>query len=99
MEYVETIDPSAIYGGREYDNVLHIRVKEIKQDPKFIIYTIAAKTGVLIWMLVVVINVGLAAAIIRPKSMGVRGRILVRDGFGRPARSGEPFHSLNTSSG
>jgi hypothetical protein len=70
VEYVESIDPSAIYGGQEYEDILRMRVKEIvKRHPGFIIYTIAAKTGVLMWMLVLLINVGFVAAMIRPKSV------------------------------
>ena len=68
VEYVQSIDPAAIYGGQEYEDLLRSRVQEIaRRDPKFIFYTLAAKSGVLIWILLLCMNVGLAASIIRPK--------------------------------
>jgi hypothetical protein len=71
VEYVEAIDPAAIYGGEEYEKLLRSRVKEIvNRDHKFVFYTLAAKAGVLACMLVLFINFGLAAAILRPKSLG-----------------------------
>jgi hypothetical protein len=71
VEYVEAIDPAAIYGGEEYEKLLRSRVKEIvTRDHKFIFYTLAAKAGVLACMLLLFINFGLPAAILRPKSLG-----------------------------
>jgi hypothetical protein len=71
VEYVEAIDPAAIYGGEEYEHLLRSRVKEIiHRDPRFVFYTVAAKCGVLASMLVLCINVGLAAARMRPKPLG-----------------------------
>jgi uncharacterized protein (UPF0548 family) len=71
VEYVEAIDPAAIYGGEEYELLLKSRVKEIiRRDPRFVFYTVAAKCGVLASMLVLCINIGLAAARARPKPLG-----------------------------
>ncbi len=71
VEYVEAIDPAAIYGGEEYEQLLRSRVKEIiDRDPKFVFYTVVAKCGVLASMLVLCINIGLAAARARPKPLG-----------------------------
>jgi hypothetical protein len=71
VEYVEAIDPAAIYGGEEYEKLLRSRVKEVvTRDHKFIFYTLAAKAGVLACMLLLFINFGLPAAILRPKSLG-----------------------------
>lgn len=71
VEYVEAIDPAAIYGGEEYEKLLKSRVKEIiRRDPRFVFYTVAAKCGVLASMLVLCINIGLAAARARPKPLG-----------------------------
>jgi hypothetical protein len=71
VEYVEAIDPAAIYGGEEYEQLLKSRVKEIfRQNPRFVFYTVAAKCGVLASMLVLCINIGLAAARARPKPLG-----------------------------
>jgi hypothetical protein len=71
VEYVEAIDPAAIYGGEEYEHLLRSRVKGIiHRDPKFFFYTVAAKCGVLASMLVLCINIGLAAARARPKPLG-----------------------------
>jgi hypothetical protein len=72
VDYVESINPTAIYGGEEYENVLRHRVEEIVQrDHRFIFYTVAAKIGVLGGMLLIFINVGLAAAIKRPKPLAL----------------------------
>ena len=72
VEYVQAMDPAAIYGGEEYEQVLKSRVKEIfRQDPRLVFYTIAAKCGVLASMLVLCINIGLAAARARPKPLGM----------------------------
>jgi hypothetical protein len=71
VEYVEAVDPAAIYGGKQYERILRSRVKEIvNRDHKFIFYTLAAKAGVLACMLMLFANFGLAAAILRPKSLG-----------------------------
>jgi hypothetical protein len=71
VEYVEALDPAAIYGGKEYEELLKSRVKEIiKRDHKFVFYTVAAKCGVLVSLLVLCINLGLAAARAHPKPLG-----------------------------
>jgi hypothetical protein len=71
VEYVEALDPAAIYGGKEYEQILRSRVKEIiHRDHKFVFYTVAAKCGVLASMLLLCINVGLAAARVHPKPLG-----------------------------
>lgn len=72
VEYVQSVDPEAIYGGEEYESILRSRVEEIAhRDPMFILYTVAAKSGVLVCILLLCINVGLAAAISGPKSPGM----------------------------
>jgi hypothetical protein len=71
VEYVQAIDPAAIYGGEEYEALLRSRVEEIvHKDHKFIFYTLTAKAGVLACMLLLCINIGLAAAISCPKGRG-----------------------------
>jgi hypothetical protein len=71
VEYVQAIDPTAIYGGEEYEALLRSRVEEIvHQDRKFIFYTLTAKAGVLACMLLLCINIGLAAAVSCPKPWG-----------------------------
>ena len=71
VEYVQATDPAAIYGGEEYEAILRSRVEEIvRQHPRFFFNTIAAKSGVLAWMLLLSINIGLGAAILAPKPLG-----------------------------
>ena len=71
VEYVQAIDPAAIYGGEEYEAILRSRVEEIvRRHPRFVFYTVAAKSGVLACMLLLCINIGLAAAISTPKPLG-----------------------------
>jgi hypothetical protein len=68
VEYVQAIDPAAIYGGEEYESLLRSRVKElVRRHPRFVLDTVAAKSGVLAWMLLLSINIGFAAAIAKPK--------------------------------
>jgi len=72
VEAVQTADPAAIYGGEEYEAILRSRVEEIvRRDHRFVFYTVAAKCGVLACMLLLCINIGLAAAISRPKPRGM----------------------------
>jgi hypothetical protein len=72
VEYVQSVDPAAIYGGVEYESILRSRVEEIAHhDPMFIFYTVAAKSGVLACMLLLCINIGLAAAFSSAKSPGM----------------------------
>ncbi len=71
VQYVQAVDPTVIYGGEKYEALLRSRVQEIiHRDHKFIFYTVAAKAGVLGCMLLLCINIGLAAAISCPKSLG-----------------------------
>ena len=71
VEYVQAIDPAAIYGGEEYEALLRSRVEEIvHRHPRLVFYTVAAKFGVLACMLLLCINIGLAAAISNPKPLG-----------------------------
>ncbi len=71
VEYARAIDPTVIYGGKEYEALLRSRVLEIVHlHPRLILYAVAAKIGVLACMLLVSINIGLAAAISRPKHLG-----------------------------
>jgi hypothetical protein len=72
VKYVETVDPSAIYGGEEYEAILRSRVVQIAhQHPRFIVTTIAAKAGVLAFLLLLCINIGLPAAFSNPKPLGI----------------------------
>jgi hypothetical protein len=72
IEYVASVDSTAIYGGAKYEKILRSRVNEIvHEDPKFIFNTIAAKCGVLGCMLLLCINVGLPAAFYRAKPLGI----------------------------
>jgi hypothetical protein len=71
VQYVQAVDPDVIYGGEKYEALLRSRVEEIiHRDDKFIFYTVAAKAGVLACMLLLCTNIGLAAAISCPKSLG-----------------------------
>jgi hypothetical protein len=71
VEYVQAIDPAAIYGGEEYEALLRAQVEDIvHRHPKFILDTMAAKCGVLACMLLLSINIGFAAAIAKPKPPG-----------------------------
>jgi hypothetical protein len=72
VEYVQALNPAAIYGGEEYEALLRSRVEEIvHRDHKFIFYTVAAKVGVLACMLLLSINIGVATAVSCPKSPGM----------------------------
>jgi hypothetical protein len=72
VEVVQAVDPAAIYGGEEYEAILRLRVEEIvRRNPRFVFYTVAAKFGVLACMVLLSINIGLAAAISRPKPRGM----------------------------
>jgi hypothetical protein len=71
VQLVQAVDPTVIYGGEKYEALLRSRVEEIiHRDHKFIFYTVAAKAGVLACMLLLCVNIGLAAAISCPKSVG-----------------------------
>jgi hypothetical protein len=71
VEYVQSIDPTAIYGGAEYEGLLRSRVlKIIDRNPKFILYTVATKATVLVFMLLLSINIGFALTILCPKAPG-----------------------------
>lgn len=71
VEYVQAIEPGAIYGGEAYEAVLRSRVEEIvHRHPRLVFYTVAAKSGVLACMLLLCTNIGLAAAISKPKPLG-----------------------------
>jgi hypothetical protein len=71
VEYVQAIDPAAVYGGEEYEELLRSRVEEIvRRDPVFFFYTVAAKANVLAYMLLLSINIGLALALLCPKPLG-----------------------------
>jgi hypothetical protein len=71
-DYVQAIDPATIYGGKKYEIILRSRLREIAfKNPKFIFYTLAAKLGALAGMLLVCLNFGLLAAILRPKPLGI----------------------------
>jgi hypothetical protein len=70
-EYVAKIDPTVIYGEEQYDALLKARVKEIAlENPRFVLYTVVAKFGVMLCVLLTCLNVGLVAAILRPKTIG-----------------------------
>jgi hypothetical protein len=72
VEYVQALNPTAIYGGEEYEAILRSRVEEIVHlYPRFIFYTVAAKSGVLACMLLLCINIGVPAAISWAKSPGM----------------------------
>ena len=71
VEYVQAIDPAAIYGGEEYEALLRSQAEDIvRRHPRFVLDTVAAKSGVLACMLLLSINIGFAAAISKPKSPG-----------------------------
>jgi hypothetical protein len=68
VDYVQSINPATIYGGDSYEAILRERVVEIvRQDPRFIFYTVAAKIGVVTSMLLLCINIALLATIWRSK--------------------------------
>jgi hypothetical protein len=70
-EYVAKIDPTVIYGGEKYDDLLMVRVKEIAlENPRLVLFTVVAKFGVMLCLLLTCLNVGLVAAILRPKAIG-----------------------------
>jgi hypothetical protein len=71
VEYVQAINPAAVYGGEEYEALLRSRVEAIfRRDPSFFFYTVAAKASVLMYMLLLSINIGLALALLCPKPLG-----------------------------
>ena len=71
VEYVQAIDPAAIYGGAEYEALLQARVEEIfRRDPSFFFYTVAAKGSALAYMLLLSINIGVALTVLCPKPLG-----------------------------
>jgi hypothetical protein len=71
VKYVQVIDPHAIYGGEVYDALLRSQTIEIvRRHPRFVIETIAAKFGVLAFMLLLSTNIGLLAAFSKPKPRG-----------------------------
>jgi hypothetical protein len=72
VKYVQAIDPAAIYGGKEYEAILRSRVIEIaRHHPRFVFTTVAAKAGVLAFLLLLCLNVGLPAAILNPKPLSL----------------------------
>jgi hypothetical protein len=72
VEYVQSVDPTAIYGGAEYEEILRSRVEAIiHRDHRFIFYTLAAKAGVLACLLMLCMNIGFAAALSHPKPLGM----------------------------
>jgi len=71
VEYARALDPTVIYGGKEYEALLRSRVVEIVHlHPGLVLDTVAAKIGVLACMLLLCLNIGLAAAISRRKPLG-----------------------------
>jgi hypothetical protein len=82
-DYVQAIDPTTIYGGEDYDALLRSRVEEIAhRHPMFVFDTVAAKCGVLTCMLLLYINIALAAAILCPKPVGVELAFWLAMAFG-----------------
>jgi hypothetical protein len=78
VEYVQAIDPAAIYGGEEYERLLRSQVEEIvRRHPRFILDTVAAKSGVLAGMLLLSINIGFAAMIAKPKPPAIEAAFWV----------------------
>ncbi len=72
VAYVQTISPTAIYAGPQYESILRERVKQIAlQDHRFLLQTAAAKLGVIASLLLLCANVGIPASILRPKRRGV----------------------------
>jgi glycosyltransferase involved in cell wall biosynthesis len=65
---VRSIAPETVYCSAEYEKYLRREVFAIvKQHPQFVLFTIFAKLGVILLFLLVSANVGLLAALLRPK--------------------------------
>lgn len=80
---VAVVDSHAIYGSNEYELVLKRLVLQIvRKDPYFILYTYAAKLGVVLIILLLSANVGLVASILFPKSLAVEMAFWVAMVFG-----------------
>lgn len=69
---VRSIDPSAAYLSKEYDTILRREtLKVVLHHPTLALFTLAAKAGIIVFVLVVFSNVGLLCAIRYPKSRAV----------------------------
>jgi hypothetical protein len=64
---VQSMAPGAIYLSSRYDQVLQKEVLTIlRTNPLFVLFTIAAKLGIVFMVIVIFANVGLCAALLRP---------------------------------
>ncbi|MBE0447664.1 MAG: hypothetical protein IBX64_06135 [Actinobacteria bacterium] len=69
---VRSISPSAIYFSEEYEAILKNEVINlIKGNPRFVLDTVFAKLGVIIYFLLKFANIGLLAAILYPKGWSI----------------------------
>jgi hypothetical protein len=69
---VQSIAPDASYLSRRYDDVLRREVFEIaKEVPLLVLFTVAAKLGIVMIVIVLSANLGLLAVFVRPKAISV----------------------------
>lgn len=68
IKKVRSLDPKAEYLSPQYDQILKQEtLKVVREHPKFIVLTIAAKAGVIVMFFVIFANLGLAAGLIWKK--------------------------------
>ncbi len=69
---VKSIDPAVEFVSVKYESILKTAVIEfVRAHPKFVVTDIAAKFGIILLVLLVVINWGLRAALLYPKEIAV----------------------------
>jgi len=69
---VQSIAPGTVYGSAEYERILRREVYLIlRRYPRLVLYTVAAKLGVILALFLLFSNVGLIGARIAPKPLGL----------------------------
>ena len=72
VSYVQGVDANAIYAGPEYESILRSRVEQIaRMNPRFFLFTILAKVGVLACFLLLYANLGILVFFFRPRFIGL----------------------------
>jgi len=69
---VQSIAPGTVYGSAEYERILRREVYLIlRRYPRLVLYTVAAKLGVILAVFLLSANVGLIGTRIAPKPLGL----------------------------
>ena len=79
---VQALAPGTVFGSPEYERILRGQVLElIRRHPGFVLLTLTAKSGVLIFIFLAACNVGLLAALKHPKPWPLELAFWVAIGF------------------